>query len=159
LNHARRFLTASRLYQRLGAIAIKAFPGSKGFGGKTAVHGRSRRNTNLPLNFFAASGSAGHDHPRESVPAFPRRPDTIPQHPRLVAAVNTARHDFRAAANEALILVAPLHEFRVAGGLFFDLLACHTQFSLLVAQFYFTASKARRRRVPDNAWRHHPRRR
>jgi hypothetical protein len=40
LNHARRLSTASRLHQRLGAIAVEAFPGGKCFGRETAVHGR-----------------------------------------------------------------------------------------------------------------------
>ena len=83
----------------------------------------SRRNTNLPLNFFAANGSGSGVAVR--VNQFQHFLDGLTQfriHARLVAAVNAARHDFRAAANEALILVAPLHEFRVARGLFFDLL-------------------------------------
>ena len=56
----------------------------------------------------------------------------------LIAAMDAAAHEFGATANEALILVAPLHEFRVARRLLFDLLACHK------FQFDFTASNARR---------------
>jgi hypothetical protein len=45
---------ASRLHQRLGAIAVEAFPGGKGFGGKAAVNGRFKAQHKLAAKFFCS---------------------------------------------------------------------------------------------------------
>ena len=137
------FWNLSRHHTMYGLSLIHIFTGGKGFGGKAAVHGRFNAQNKFAAEIFF-SQRVGHGV-AVRVNQFHHFLDGLTEfriHARLVAAVNSARHDFRAAANEALILVAPLHKFRVARSLFFDLLACHTQFSLLVAQFYFAASKA-----------------
>jgi len=117
---------ASRFHERLGAIAIETFTGGKGFGGKAAMLGRFQAQHKLAAEFFR--GQRFGQFVTVGVNQFNHFLNGLTKlgvHFRFVTAVNAARHDFRAAANEALILVAPLHKFRVARGLFFDLLACH----------------------------------
>ncbi len=87
----------------------------------------STRSTNLPLNAFLPSGR-GISWPFRvnQFNHFFHCQAQLGINLCFVVPVNAAQHQFGATANEALVFVAPLDEFGVSCGLFFDLLACHT---------------------------------
>lgn len=58
---------------------------------------------------------------------------------RFFGAMHRAREKLGAAADKAVVFIAPFNVFYVTRGLFFDLFASHKQTSIC----YFTASNAR----------------
>jgi hypothetical protein len=115
-----------RLAERLDAIAVEAFTGGEGFGGKATVDGGFNAQHKLAAEFlfaqrvrhFVAVRVNQFDH-------FFRCHAQFGVHLRFVVPVNAAQHEFGATANEALVFIAPLDKFGVSRCLFSNLLACH----------------------------------
>ncbi|SPE52421.1 hypothetical protein SBV1_1510040 [Verrucomicrobia bacterium] len=131
-------LACSGLGEFFRAEIVQTFAGSKSFGNQAAVQGWFNAHDEFAAEFFPCQRFG--QFPAVSVNQVNHFLDGLAQlsiHLRLVAAVNAAEHDFRATSDEALILVAPFHEFRVMRGLRFDLFACHNSIS-------FTVCNARR---------------
>src|ERR1035441_9520619 len=128
----------SGLHQRLDAVAVEAFASSKGFGREAAMDGRFNAQYKLAAEFLFAQGAWHSLSVRvNQFNHFFHCRAKLGINLCLVVPVNSAKHEFGATANEALVFIAPLDELSVARRLLFDLFAYHKLQS-------FPAANARR---------------
>jgi hypothetical protein len=107
----------SRFDKCFNAKTIKTFAGGKGFGGETAVQGGFNAQHKFAAELFCGQRLGQLMTFRfQNFNPFLDDPAKSSVHPCLVSAVAALADQRRRAAHKTAVLVAPLHDFHVAGG-------------------------------------------